>query len=264
MRVALCQVQSSETASANLDLVRAQARLAAERGAQLAVFPEATMVRFGVPLAPVAESLDGPWASGVQAAAAECDLTVVAGMFTPADGGRVHNTLVVASADGVLGYDKIHLYDAFGFRESDTVAPGSTALVVEVAGTRVGVATCYDVRFPELFVELARRGAAAIALPASWGSGPGKCEQWELLVRARALDSVSWLLAAGQAYPPASGLRRGDGPFGIGHSMVVAPDGTVLARLGDAPEQLIADIEPDTAVQLRRTIPVLDNRVLVR
>lgn len=263
MRVALCQLQSSEDPAANLELVRRQVGAAAERGARLVVFPEATMARFGVGLSPLAEPLDGPWASGVHAAAAQHDVTVVAGMFTPADDGRVRNTLVVASGDGVLGYDKIHLYDAFGFRESATVAPGSEPVTVSVDGTTVGVATCYDVRFPELFVELARRGATAIALPASWGSGPGKLEQWELLVRARALDSVSWLLAAGQAYPPASGLDLGEGPYGVGHSLIAAPDGSVAAELGDAPDLLVADIDPARAIELRATIPVLDNRVLI-
>ncbi|HEY7007574.1 MAG TPA: carbon-nitrogen hydrolase family protein [Jatrophihabitantaceae bacterium] len=260
MRIAICQVQSSEDPAANLELVRRQVGAAAARGARLVVFPEATMARFGIGLSRIAEPLDGPWARGVHAAAVQHGVTVIAGMFTPSDDGRVRNTLVIADGDAVLGYDKIHMYDAYGFRESDTVAPGDKPVTVTVDGATVGVATCYDVRFPELFVELAQRGATAIVLPASWGSGPGKLEQWELLVRARALDSVSWLLAAGQAYPPASGLDLGDGPYGVGHSLVVAPDGTVVARLGDVPDLLVADIDPGRALELRRTIPVLDNR----
>lgn len=260
MRVALCQIQSSEVPQDNLELVLDQIALAATRGADLIAFPEATMARFTTGLAKLAEPLHGPWASAVAAAAREQQVTVVAGMFTPADDGRVHNTLLIAGPNGVRGYDKIHLYDAFGFRESDTVAPGRDAVMLTVGDAQVGVATCYDVRFPELFVDLAQHGVSATVLPASWGSGAGKVEQWELLVRARALDSVTWILAVGQAFPPASGLDVGDGPFGIGHSMVVAPDGTVVARLGEDPDQLVVDIDPSRAYTLRRTIPVLDNR----
>lgn len=260
MRVALCQIQSQDDPGENLELVRAQVRVAVDRGADLAVFPEATMARFGIPLRKLAEPLDGPWATAVSELAAEHEITVAAGMFTPGHDGRVRNTLLVTGPDGIASYDKIHLFDAFGFRESDTVEPGTTPVVVTVAGVRVGLAICYDVRFPELFVDLAGRGATAMVLPASWGTGPGKVEQWELLVRARALDTVSWVLAAGQAYPPASGLDWGDGPYGIGHSLVAAPDGTVAGALGAAPDLLIADIDAETAITLRKSIPVLDNR----
>ena len=90
------------------------------------VFPEATMRRFGLPLAEIAEPTDGPWATRLDAIAAEHDVVVVAGMFTPADDGRVHNTLRAVGPGVDAAYDKIHLFDAFGFRESDTVAPGRT------------------------------------------------------------------------------------------------------------------------------------------
>ena len=114
-------------------------------------------------------------------------------MFTPADDGRVRNTLLVTGGGHHRGYDKIHLYDAFGFAESDTVAPGTSATTFELDGVVYGVATCYDVRFPELFRALADDGADVVLLPASWGAGEGKREQWEVLVRARALDSGCWV-----------------------------------------------------------------------
>lgn len=261
MRVALCQIQSLDDPAANLDIMRAEVRRAAEVGAELAVFPEATMARFGISLRALAEPTDGPWARSVTDMANTHGVTVVAGMFIPGSDGRVRNTLLITGPEGTASYDKIHLYDAFGFRESDTVEPGNRPVVVDVAGVRLGVATCYDVRFPELFVDLARQGATAIVVPASWGNGPGKVEQWQLLVRARALDTVTWLLATGQAYPPASGHDWGDGPYGIGHSLAVAPDGTVVGSLGDAPGQLVVDIDPELATTLRKSIPVLDNRV---
>ena len=261
MRVALCQISSTEDPRANLKEVEAGVRLAAERGATVAVFPEATMARFGVPLAPVAEPLDGPWASTVAALAEEHGMLVVAGMFTPAPDGRVFNTLLVTGHGQHLGYDKIHLFDAFGFTESKTVAPGDTPVTVTVGGTVLGIATCYDIRFPELFTTLADRGASAILLGASWGSGEGKREQWELLVRARALDSTCWLLACGQADPhdPVPGS-----PTGIGYSTVADPMGRVHAQLGSEPDLLVVDIDPAVVESTRKIIPVLANRRLTR
>ena len=101
------------------------------------------------------------------------------------------------------------LKDAFGFRESDTVAPGTEPVTLTVDGVTLGFATCYDVRFPELFRALADRGATAILLPTSWGAGEGKLAQWEVLVRARALDTGCWVLGCGQA-DPAADLGRQD------------------------------------------------------
>ncbi|KKB99006.1 carbon-nitrogen hydrolase family protein, partial [Mycobacterium nebraskense] len=205
MRIALAQILSGTDPAANLELVREYSGRAADAGAQLVVFPEATMCRFGVPLAPIAEPVDGPWATGVRRVATDRGITVVAGMFTPAGDGRVKNTLIAAGPgspnDPDAHYDKIHLYDAFGFTESRTVAPGREPVVITVAGVRVGLTVCYDIRFPGLYTELARRGAQLIAVCASWGAGPGKLDQWMLLARARALDSTSYVAAAGQADP---------------------------------------------------------------
>src|SRR6201985_414091 len=113
MRIALAQILSSTDPAANLRLVRGDNTRAADTGAALVVFPEATMCRFGVPLAPIAEPVDGPWADGVRGIAAHAGITVIVGMFTPADDGRVHNTLLATGPGADAHYDKIHLYDAF-------------------------------------------------------------------------------------------------------------------------------------------------------
>lgn len=257
MRVALCQISSTESPAENLALVASGVREAAERGAEVALFPEATMARFGIPLGPVAEPLDGPWASEIAALASEHQLLVVAGMFTPDPDGRVRNTLLVTGHGTHAGYDKIHLFDAFGFTESRTVAPGSQPLTLPFGGTTVGVATCYDVRFPGLFTTLADRGATVILLGASWGAGEGKRSQWELLVRARALDSTCWVLACGQADPR---IPNPKAPTGIGHSMVVDPTGEVVAALGPEPGMLMVDVDPALVESTRKIIPVLANR----
>jgi predicted amidohydrolase len=258
----LCQLTSGEEPDENLKLIREGVETAAADGARIVVFPEAAMARFGRPLAPVAEPLDGPWASAVAAIAQERGVVVVAGMFTPA-GDRVHNTLLITGGGHHLGYDKIHLYDAFGFAESDTVAPGDSPVVFEVDGTFFGVATCYDVRFPELFRALADAGAEAVLLPTSWGAGEGKREQWEVLVRARALDSGCWVLGCGQADPVATGAPvNPKAPTGIGHSLVSDGFGKVHAQAGAAPETLVVDIDPSVASKARAATGALANRRL--
>lgn len=265
MRIALAQICTSRDLGANLALVAEYTAAAAAEGADVVVFPEATMRAFGHNLTGIAEPLDGPWASDVRRLAADHDITIIAGMFTPGTAGekgeRVRNTLIATGRQVDAHYDKIHLYDAFGFAESDTVEPGAEQIRITPAtesGLTLGLATCYDVRFPQLFINHARAGAAAIALPASWAAGPNKVEQWELLVRARALDSTAWVLACGQADPEASGVEaKQKAPTGVGHSMIVGPDGEVVARAAAAPELLVADI--DDAARVRETLPVLTN-----
>jgi len=258
MRIALAQIQSGTEPAANLKLVEDYTRRAVDAGAGLVLFPEATMCRFGVPLAEIAQPLDGPWADGVRRIAASAGVTVIAGMFVPTSDGRVTNTLVATGQGIDAHYDKIYLYDAFGFTESRTVAPGHEPVVITVGGVRVGLSLCYDIRFPELYVELARRGAQLITVHASWGTGPGKLDQWTLLARARALDTGSFVGAVGQAYP-------GDeiaalGPTGVGGSIVASPLGEVIAAADADPTLLVTDIDPDSVQSVRNTIAVLRNR----
>jgi predicted amidohydrolase len=258
MRIALAQILSGTDPAANLQLVRQYTGRAVDAGARLVVFPEATMCRFGVPLAPIAEPVDGPWADGVRRIAAEAGITVIAGMFAPAGDGRVTNTLIAVGPGTDAHYDKIHLYDAFGFAESRTVAPGHEPVVIRVDGVGVGLSICYDIRFPELYTELARRGAQLIAICASWGAGRGKLEQWTLLARARALDSMSYIAAAGQA-DPGDSLPGSTAPTGVGGSLVASPFGEVVMSAGADPQLVDAEIDVDTVAAARDTIAVLRN-----
>jgi predicted amidohydrolase len=265
MRIAVAQILSGTDPADNLQVVREYTGRAADAGAQLVVFPEATMCRFGVPLAPIAEPVDGPWADGVRRIAADAGITVIVGMFTPADGGRVANTLL-AVGPGTPNqpdthYDKIHLYDAFGFTESRTVAPGREPVVITVDGIGVGLSTCYDLRFPELFTTLARRGAQLIVVSASWAAGPGKLEQWTLLARARALDCTSYIVAAGQADPGEP--LASSAPTGVGGSLVVSPFGAVVAAADADPQLLVTDLALDQVTKARETIAVLRNHSAV-
>ncbi|MCI2237262.1 carbon-nitrogen hydrolase family protein [Kineococcus sp. TRM81007] len=265
MRIALGQISSTADPRANLELVAAEVAAARSAGARLLVLPEATMCRFGVPLAPVAEPVDGPWAAELERLADAAGLTVVAGAFTPGEGGRVRNTLLVRGGGVRAHYDKVHVYDAFGYAESDAVEPGREPVVVDVDGVGVGLGTCYDVRFPGLFTALAERGASVVAVAASWGAGPGKAEQWELLARARALDSTCFVAACGQAEPapaggPAEAGEPSDAPTGVGRSLVAGPLGQVVAQLGPGPGRLVVDVDPGEVEGVRGVLPVLANR----
>ena len=125
----------------------------------------------------------------------------------------------------------------------------------------MGLTTCYDVRFPALYTELADRGAKVITVSASWGSGPGKLEQWTLLVRARAIDCTSFVAAAGQAYPGAELAAQAAGaPAGVGGSLIASPLGEVVVDAGSEPQLLIADIDLDAVDDARKTLAVLRNR----
>lgn len=253
LTIAAAQIAPERDKDANLAMVRQATERAAELGADLAVFPEATMSWFGNAVAPAAEPLDGPWATAVREIAARHHLLVVVGMFRPADDGRVHNTLLVTGRGVETSYDKINLYDAFGSKESETVAPGGDVVTFEALGTRIGLATCYDLRFASHFTALGREGAELVCVPTAWGDGPGKAEQLDLLARARAMDAQAYLVACDQAWRPADGPK----PLGIGRSVIVDPVGGVRARLGGDVDLLVTRIDLDVVRQTRERIPIL-------
>jgi predicted amidohydrolase len=266
VKIALAQIITGRDVERNLVLVEEYARLAKEGGAGLVVFPEATMRAFGNPLIGIAEQLDGPWADRVRSIAAELDIVIVAGMFTPgaasaAGGGKVRNTLLVTGPGVEASYDKVHLFDAFGFLESDTVDAGTGPVTFDAGGLTFGLATCYDIRFPALFTANADRGAVANIICASWGAGPGKVDQWKLLARARAVDTTTYVLACGQGDPATQGVEpRGTAPTGVGHSAVVSPFGEVLGELDGAAGLLFADLDPAVVKEAQTRLPVLANR----
>ena len=260
MRVALCQLPVSPDPGVNLGRVREAVSDAAGRGADLAVFPEATQARFGSDLRGIAEPLDGPFGGGLAGAARASGVALVAGVFEPAPDGRVYNTAVAYDAAGtrVAAYRKIHLFDALGERESAMVAPGSEPVVTDLAGVRVGIMTCYDVRFPELARALAVRGAELIVIPAAWAAGLFKEEHWVTLVRARAIENTVWVAAACQVPDPSAPPTRA--PTGVGRSMMVDPMGTVRADLGPFPGVGVADLDSALTKQVRATLPSLEHR----
>ena len=260
MRVALCQIPVSSRPSANLERVRAAVLSAADQGADLAVFPEATQVRFGSDLRAAAEPLDGPFCAGLAGAARDTGVALVAGVFEPAPDGRVYNTAVAFDGRGeqVASYRKLHLFDAFGHRESQQVAPGSAPVLCTLAGVRTGLEICYDVRFGELSRALAVAGASLLVLPAAWAAGLFKEDHWVTLIRARAIENTVWVAAAGQVPDPDEPPTRA--ATGIGRSMLVDPLGVVRADLGAAPGLVVAEVDTGLIETVRATVPSLANR----
>jgi predicted amidohydrolase len=222
-------------------------------GADLVVLPEAYSRDFGDPgsdLSAYAEALDGPFVTEVERVAKIRDATVVVGMFERT-GHTPYNTVVVRGR-AHLDYRKIHLYDSFGYRESDVLAAGPiTPATFDVGGTTVGLMTCYDLRFPELARRLVDAGAEILVVPAAWVAGPRKVDHWTTLLRARAIENTVYVVGVGQ--PP---------PRYSGHSMVVDPLGDVLVEGGDAAEILTVEVDPAMVAEARRTNPSLANRRL--
>jgi predicted amidohydrolase len=260
MRVAMCQIPVTDDPKENLERIREALAEAADANADLAVFPEAAQVRFGNDLAAVAEPLDGMFVTELRRAAREHRTAAIVGVFEPTADGRVHNTAVAIDADGSIAgsYRKLHLFDAFKFRESETVAPGDEPVVVELAGVRIGLVTCYDIRFPELARALIDRGAELLVVIAAWAQGVYKEEHWTTLVRARAIENTTWVVAVDKA-PDLTDPPRG-GRTGVGRSLLVDPMGVAVADLGPAPAVRVLDLDPELTASVRATIPSLSHR----
>lgn len=260
MRVAMCQIPVSDDPKINLERAREALATAADGGAALAVFPEATMARFGSRLNEVAEPVDGPFAAGLAEEAKRAGVAVVAGAFEPSGDGRIFNTALAIDAAGELrgAYRKIHLFDAFGYKESDSIAPGAEPLVVELGGVKCGIITCYDIRFPELARALVDRGAQVLLVIAAWGAGLFKEEHWVTLVRARAIENTTWTIAVDQVPDPDG--RPGRAPTGVGRSLAVDPMGTVRTDLGSTARVEVVDLDLTENDQARAAIPSLTHR----
>ncbi|MGU3410962.1 carbon-nitrogen hydrolase family protein [Microbacterium sp. M1A1_1b] len=260
LTMAAAQFAPVDDPDANLDTVRAAARDAAARGAQLLVTPEYTSYftadiddRFVA----AAQPLDGPFVTGLRQVAREHGLALVVGIAeTTGRTDRFRNTLVAIDRTGELRctYRKVHLYDAFGSRESDRIEPGDPEQlpVFDLDGVRIGLETCYDLRFPEVtrrLVEPDSGAADLVVLPAEWVRGPGKEHHWRTLLTARAIENTTWVLGVGQAPP-----------VGIGGSVLLDPSGVATAALGGEPGLLVGVVDTDVTDRVRRVNPSLSLR----
>lgn len=260
MKLALAQINTTVDIAGNLEKVGEYARRAGAEGVSCVVFPEATMTAFGPGLREGIVVHTDSWRRRLSELAVETATTIIVGEFEATE-SKIVNLLAAYSPSGERSaYAKIHLYDAFGFKESDTVEPGTDPVLVDIGGEPVGLTICYDIRFPKLYAEVSRAGARLAVVSASWGAGPGKVEQWQTLARARALDSNMTIVALGQADPQVTGVAvPPKGPTGVGHSLVVDPFGRVLASLDGSETLEIVDVDLAVADAAAEAIPVLAN-----
>ncbi|GAA1813663.1 carbon-nitrogen hydrolase family protein [Luedemannella flava] len=264
MRVAVCQLNSRADRAANLAVAADLLERAAAAGADLAVLPE--YVDYLGPAAgePKPEPVDGEFAEFFSAAAARHRMWVAAGSFHEAgpDAEHTYNTSLVFDRAGGLAaaYRKIHLFDVeipgrVSYRESATVAPGDQTVTVAVDGVEVGLSICYDLRFPELYRRLTVEGARVLLVPAAFTAHTGR-DHWEVLLRARAIESQCYVVAAGQIGDHDPGRTC------FGRSMVIDPWGTVVAQVPDTVGIAVADLDMARVAEVREVVPSLANRRL--
>lgn len=255
--IAVAQFAPGSDAAANRAEIARLAELAASRGAGLVVFPEYSSYftpEAGEEWLEASEPVGGPFTQALTALADRLGVHLVAGMIERLEGEhRVANTVVaVAPGAGVVArYRKLHLYDAFGQRESDWVAPGEIGEpeLFDAGGLRFGLQTCYDARFPEVTRRIVDAGADVVCMPAEWVRGPLKEAHWRLLTTARALENTMYVAAADHAPP-----------IGAGNSMIVDPMGVELATIGEATDVAIAWVSRERIDAVRRINPALELR----
>lgn len=258
MRTCLIQLDSSLDAPHDVRVKRAADLVRAQHGADLVLLPELwAHGAFGSALWPEsAEPLDGPTVTALQDAARDIGAYVHMGsMAERRSDGAMHNTAVLLAPDGTVTatYRKIHL---FGFAEGEAalITRGTEVVTLGTWFGRLGLATCYDLRFPELFRAMVDRGVDVVSLVSGWPAP--RIEHWRILARARAVENQAYVLAC-------NGVGAHCGATLGGHSMVVDPWGEVLAEAsGDAEEVLAVDVDVASVAATRERFPVLRDRVL--
>jgi predicted amidohydrolase len=264
LRAALCQTRTPATAQAGLEHVTPLVRRGAAEGARLILTPEATnflqkdRARLAQELKPQDEDA---CVQGLRALAAELGVWIVIGSaLVRRPDGQAANRQLVIGPDGAIAaqYDKLHMFDVDlpngeRARESELYTPGEAAVTAQAAGARLGLTICYDVRFPALHRALALAGAQILTVPAAFTRPTGEAH-WEILLRARAIETGSFVLAAAQG-----GLHE-DGRGTWGRTLAVGPWGQLLGRLDDdAPGVLTVDMDLEAVARARAAIPALAN-----
>lgn len=258
MKVAMGQFAVSRDWQENAETCLGFMHRAQAGGADLLVLPEAVLARDNADpdwVLNAAQPLDGPFITRLLTMSRGNMLTTMLSMHVPAQGGKALNVLIaIRNGELIAAYEKLHLYDAFAMQESQRVLPGhDIPPLVDVAGMKVGLMTCYDVRFPELARRLVLDGADVLVLPAAWVKGPLKEMHWELLCSARALENTCYMVGVGEC-----------GPRNIGNSLVIDPLGVIIARAPENSALVFAELEPQRIAYARSVLPVLENRRFAR
>jgi predicted amidohydrolase len=266
--VAIAQMTSTADVERNLGAAESLIAQAAAKGAALAALPENfAFLRSEGEAVPEPQALDGPWVRRMAEAARRHRIALLLGSIPERIDGdaRVHNTSILLGADGapIAIYRKIHLFDIDlpgmeHLKESRAVLAGETLVAADLplaagAGTvRLGLTICYDLRFPELFRALVKAGAQVLAVPSAFTERTGK-DHWEVLLRARAIENLAYVIA------PAQVGVHGRGRASHGHALVVDPWGTVIAQVPDGEGLALAELDFDRQDRLRRELPALDH-----
>ena len=263
-RVGLVQTRTPATHAEALAHVAPLVREAAAEGAQFIATPEATNIleRDRTKLFAQIRPLEGdPVVQGLRALAAELKVQLLIGSaLVRREDGQCANRAILVGSDGAVQatYDKIHMFDVDlptgeHHRESEAYTPGDRAVTAETGWGPLGLTICYDVRFAHLYRALAKAGAVAIAAPAAFTRPTGQAH-WEVLLRARAIETGSFVLA------PAQGGVHADGRATYGHSLIAGPWGELVAKLDhDDPGVLVADLDLSEVTKARAAIPALKN-----
>lgn len=265
LRVACVQMRSGVEVAANIAAATALVREAAGQGAQLVATPEMTNlldIRPGKARARIVPEADDQTLAAMRALADELGIWLLIGSIAVTLEGedRLANRSFLIAPDGSVRarYDKIHMFDVEvgdgqSYRESRAYRPGDRAVLAETEFGKLGMTICYDVRFPHLYRKLAQAGAGILTIPAAFTRVTGLAH-WHVLVRARAIETGSFVLA------PAQGGTHEDGRETFGHSLIVSPWGEVLAeKADDTPGVIVADLDMDAVAKARRRIPSLEN-----
>jgi deaminated glutathione amidase len=257
-KVAIAQIKSSTDKEQNVRTAISMIEQAGRGGAELIAFPEFLMAfspasQSAEELAKIAEPVNGHFISTLCEAARKDRIAVLATIYEVSTmPSRVFDTAVWLDALGniAMTYRKIHLYDAFGFKESDKFAPGSSVPPPVISGEcRFGVMICYDLRFPEMARMLALQRANILVAPSGWVQGDLKLDHWQTMIKARALENGCYIIAPGQT-----------GNIYIGHSMIVDPLGRTIASLGEREGLEFADLDLKLISETRERLPLLANR----
>lgn len=269
MKVTLVQTNSKDDKAANLAHAEQLLRDAIEDGRpDLVALPELFTYLGGTVegARASAEALPGgPAYEMLRRLAVEYKIHIHGGSLNEADGDRLFNTTLVFDPEGrqIARYRKIHMFDVVTpdgkvFQESATYTPGADIVTYSIGDIRIGCTICYDLRFAELFIALARAGVDVIVVPAAFTMMTGK-DHWEVLLRARAIETQSYVLAPGQT---GSYVEEGVDRLNYGNSLVADPWGTVLARAQDRVGWINATLDFDYLRKIRSDLPSNKNRVL--
>jgi len=255
--VAVVQFKSSEDKQENLRRSVDYVAEASAKKASIVCFPEFQMAfspdsQSPAELSKMAEIVRGNFVTALRAAARKSRIGVVATIYEKGMNNRVFDTAVVISAGGTITsvYRKLHLYDALGFKESKKLMAGKKIeKPVKTQAGKIGVMICYDIRFPELSRLLTIKGADILVAPSAWVAGPMKEEHWQTMLKARAIENGSYMVAPDQV-----------GNIYAGRSMVVDPIGAVILDMGQEEDMQVVELDMNKVKQARQSLPLLKNR----